>query len=320
MATEEKNYYDILEVPNTASTDEIKKSFKRLARKHHPDVGGDEAKMKEIGEAYETLSDSEKRQQYDTFLKYGAFAAAGQRGYNPWSGGAAQGGWRTTTEYGDMGTWGDIFSRIAKGEGAFGTDWEFPTRKSKTKGADVQVKLEVSFEEAFNGCNKRITVRNSDGSSQQLDVKLPAGAVEGGKLRYKGKGAAGKNGGAQGDLVVVTTIAKHFLYSRQGADVLMELPLTFDEAALGTQVTIPTPDGSQVRLRVPAGTQAGKVFLLKEKGALKVKGSGNGDLRITARIVVPTELNDDERQALEQYAIVRRKSENQINDENRFKQ
>ncbi|MDR2107842.1 MAG: J domain-containing protein [Coriobacteriales bacterium] len=310
METKEKNYYQILGVAETASAAEIKKAFKRLAREHHPDTGGDEARFKEVSEAYETLSDAEKREQYDTFLKYGAFAAAGggQGGFNPWAasgrGGASQGGWRTVTDYGDMGSWSDIFSRIAHGEGAFGTDWEFPGRK--TKGNDRQVTLEVSFEEAFNGATKRITVRGSDGTSQQLDVKVPAGAVEGGKLRYKGKGGAGSGGGAPGDLVVVTAIKPHELYSRKGANVLMELPLALDEAALGATITVPAPDGSKVRLKVPPGTQEGKVFLIKGKGAARVKGDGHGDLRVKAKIVVPEALSDAEREAFEALAQARK--------------
>jgi curved DNA-binding protein len=311
MATKEKNYYETLGVAQTASADEIKKAFKRLARKHHPDAGGEEAKFKEVSEAYETLSDAEKREQYDTFLKYGAFAAAGGGAHPPWAGGAGQqGGWRTVTDYGDMGSWSDIFSRIAHGEGAFGTDWDFPGRK--TKGADMQVTLEVSFEEAFSGATKRITVRGSDGTAQQLDIKVPAGAVEGGKLRYKGKGGAGANGAANGDLVVVTSILPHEFYRRKGADVLMDLPLAFDEAALGATITLPTPGGSKVRLKVSAGTQEGRVFRVKGKGAPKVKGDGFGDLRVTARIAMPTRLSEEQREALEAFARASRESGERI--------
>ncbi|MDR2492094.1 MAG: J domain-containing protein [Coriobacteriales bacterium] len=296
----DKNYYDVLGVQATASADEIKKAFKRLAREHHPDAGGDEAVFKEISEAYDTLSDETKRSEYDAFLRYGAFAGASGAGGGAWGArGQGSGSWQTVTDYGDMGAWGDIFSRISKGEGAFGTDWEFPRRKAK--GRDVQVTLEVSFEEAFSGAQKRVTVKTGDGSSQRLDIKIPAGAVDGGKLRYKGKGAAGQRGGAKGDLVIVTAIAPHELYERKGADVLLDLPVTIDEAALGTSIVVPAPDATKVKLRVPAATQDGQVLVVKGKGAPRVKGEGAGDLKVCVRVVVPTELNDGQRAALEAF-------------------
>jgi curved DNA-binding protein len=133
-------------------------------------------------------------------------------------------------------------------------------------------------------------------------VRVPAGAVEGGKLRYKGKGAAGTGGGAPGDLLIVTSIKPDKLYSRKGADVLMDLPLSIDEASLGAQIVVPAPDGSKVRLKVEAGTQEGKVFVLKGKGAPRVNGQGTGDLRIIARIRIPTALNSAQKTALEDFA------------------
>jgi len=255
------------------------------------------------------LSDAEKREQYDTLLRYGGFAAAnrasGGSGGFPWDVNA-QSGWHTGTGD-DEGVWSEIFSRISRGEGAFGTNWDFGPRKKK--GGDAQVTLEVSFEEAFSGTTKRVTVKTADGSSQQLDVKVPAGAVEGGKLRYKGKGGEGTGGGERGDLVIVTAIRPHELYSRRGADVLMELKLPMDDAALGASVTVPAPDGSKVRLKLPAGTQDGKVFLVKEKGAPRVNGEGFGNLRITVRIDVPEQLSVAEKQALEAYRDARKAKE-----------
>jgi curved DNA-binding protein len=296
----EKNYYDVLGVKQTASTDEIKKAFKKLARKYHPDAGGDEQKFKEISEAYEVLQDSAKRKEYDTMLKYGAFAGAagGSNRYSRGRGGGQQGNWRTTDF--DMGSIGDIFNRIRHGEGAFGTDWDFPQRAAK--GADREVTLDVSFEEAFAGAEKRIRIRTSDGTEQQMTIKVPAGAVDGGKLRYKGRGGAGQGGGANGDLVIITHIKGHELYARQGADVTMDLPLDIAEAALGCEVVIPAPDGTRVKLHVPAATQSGKVFSIKGKGAPRVKGIGNGDLKVCARVVVPEALTAAQRKALEQYA------------------
>ena len=299
----EKNYYDVLGVKEDASTDEVKKAFKKLARKHHPDAGGEEAKFKDISEAYEVLSDKDKRKEYDTFLRFGAYGgSAGSGSPFNWSGaGAGRGGsWRTVvTDFNDLGNIGDIFNRMRHGEGAFGTEWEFPQRAQK--GRDAQVTLSVSFEEAFNGATKSVTVRVDD-LSQKIEVKIPAGAVEGGKLRYKGKGGEGSGSGMRGDLIIVTSIKPHELYSRKGADVLFKLPISVAEAALGAQVIVPAPDGSMVKLHVPAGTQNGRVLVVREKGAPRVKGKGFGDLKIEVCLTMPEVLNAGQRAALEAYA------------------
>lgn len=311
VQTTDRSYYEVLGVGEKASTDEIKKAFKKLARKHHPDAGGEEALFKEISEAYEVLSDDKKRKEYDNMRRYGAFQAGGSpAGGSPFGWGGDRSGSWTVTDVGNQGgaggfsSIGDIFSRMAAGEGAFGTDWDFG--KKKVKGQDIQVTLEVTFEEAFTGAQKRVTVKSTGGSNQTIDVKVPEGAVEGGKLRYKGKGAPGSNGGEKGDLLIVTSIKPHTLYQRDGANVHMDLPLSFDEAALGTSITIPTPDGSKVKLKIPSGTQDGKVFLIKGKGAKRVGGkaasSEYGDLRAKASIAVPKELNDDQKKALEAFA------------------
>jgi curved DNA-binding protein len=294
----EKNYYEVLGVKDDASTDEIKKSFKKLARKHHPDAGGDEAQFKVISEAYEVLSDKEKRKEYDTMLKFGAFGQGG----NPF-GNAGQGGgnWRTVvTDFADMGGFGDMFERIRHGEGAFGTNWDFPQRN--LKGNDVQVTLPITFEEAFSGVEKTVTVKMGNGGEQKITVKVPAGAVNGGKLRYAGKGGEGQGGGARGDLRIITSIKEHELYSRKGANVLMDLPIGITEAALGATIIVPAPDGSKVKLRIPAATPDGKTFAIRGKGAPHVKGEGFGDLEVRVRLALPKKLNDKQREALEAFA------------------
>lgn len=313
VQTTDKTYYEVLGVDNKASTDDIKKAFKKLARKHHPDTGGNEDLFKEVSEAYEVLSDTAKRDEYDKMLRYGAFATTGGAAATqgmPFNWGGGRGGSWTVSDMGGegagggFGSMGDIFSRMASGEGAFGTDWDFG--KKKTKGQDVQVTLSITFEEAFTGTEKRVTVKSSDGVSQTIDVKVPEGAVEGGKLRYKGKGTAGANGGEKGDLLIVTAIKEHDLYRRSGADVLLDMPLSFDEAALGAQVTIPAPDGSKVKLKVPAGTQDGKVFVVKGKGAKRVGGKATsseyGDLKVKAVVSVPKKLNAAQIEALQAFA------------------
>jgi curved DNA-binding protein len=299
MVATEKNYYELLGVKETASTEEIKKAFKKLARQHHPDAGGDESQFKDINAAYEVLSDKDKRDEYDSFIKYGGYAGA-QGGASPfgWGGtGGGRGDWQATS---DFGGWGDIFDRIRHGEGAFGTEWDFPQRA--TKGRNVQVTLEVTFEEAFNGAEKRVTIRTGEGGEQTINVKVPAGAVEDGKLRYKGKGGQGSGGGDRGDLIIVTTIKPHEFYNRKGANVNLALPIGIAEAALGAQVVVPAPDGSKVKLRIPAGTKDGKTFVIRGKGAPHVKGEGFGDLKVKVRQTLPETLNDAQRAALEAFA------------------
>ena len=314
-----RTFYEILGVGEQATLDEIKKAFKKLARKHHPDAGGEEAVFKEISEAYEVLSDAEKRKEYDQLLRYGAFtggaggAGGAYGGGFPFNWGGPGGGYTVTDIGGEgrgFGSLQDILSRMAAGEGAFGTEWDFGGKKAKpnTKGQDIQVTLEVTFEEAFTGVEKRVTVKSSDGNTQTIDVKVPEGAVEGGKLRYKGKGTAGRDGGPNGDLLIVTSVKEHRFFRRNGADVLMDLPLSIDEAALGAQVAIPVPDGSRVNLKIPPGTPHDKVFLVKGKGAKRVGGkpestaSEYGDLKVRATIVVPGSLNEAQKAALEAFA------------------
>ena len=302
MVTTQKNYYDTLGVKDTASIDEIKKAFHKLALEHHPDAGGDENKFKEISEAYETLSDEAKREQYDTFLKYGAFGGTGNNAYS-WGarGGQGQGGWQTVTDYGGDGVWSSIFESMRAGEGAFGTDWEFPKRKSK-RGNDVRATLEVTFEEAFRGTEKRVSIKTGDADAQQMDIKVPPGASNNSRIRYRGKGNAGARGGQRGDLLIAVSIKPHEFYSRDGADVLLDLPVSVAEAALGTQIVVPAPDGSKVKLRIPAATQEGATLVIKGKGAPRLNGEGSGDLRVTARLVIPKELNEKQQAALKAYA------------------
>ena len=297
------DYYKILGVSRSASADEIKKAYRKLARTNHPDAGGDEEKFKEINEAYEVLSDDKKRKIYD---QYGT-ANENQIPYG-WGG---QGGQGYTVNMGDFGSWADILESIRSGEGAFGgfdfTDFMTGAAAQRgpvpRAGKDMSVNMEVSFEEAFNGCEKRVTVRvPGKPEAETLTVKVPAGAVNNGRVRLRGHGAPGENGGANGDLLITTKIKPHPTYKRDGADVLMEVPVSIDKAALGATVEIPTPDGKKARVKVPAGCQDGTELKLTGKGAPKVKGDGNGNLRITVRVRVPETLNDKQREALEAFA------------------
>lgn len=356
------NYYDILGVKKDASADDIKKAFRRLARKHHPDAGGSEEKFKEINEAYEILSDSEKRAQYDQYGQYfgGQMPPSGPGGPGAgWPGGPGAGGVHV-----DVGDLGDIFGSVFGGGGGFGAQRGPQPRR----GRDVEVALDLTFDSALKGSSAKVEIERAEqcatckgtgakpgtskvtcstcsgsGSVSQgqgmfgfsrpcprcegsgtvieqpcaacrgagkvvrrkpVTVNVPAGATDGGRLRFKGKGESGVNGGPAGDLYVVTRIQPHPYFGRDGADVTMELPVTIAEAALGAQITIPTPDGTKLKLKVPAGTQSGKVFRFKGKGAPKLKGSGTGDLRVKAKVVVPEELTAEQTELLEQFSAM----------------
>lgn len=301
------DYYKTLGVPRDADADTIKKAFRKLARKHHPDAGGDEAKFKEINEAYEVLSDEKKRKLYDQYgtanenqIPFGGGAWQGQGG-NPFGG----------SGFGGFGSWADILESIRNGEGAFGTEWNFggqgqtyQARPKPQKGADKNVTMTVMFDEAFKGCEKKVRIGKAGTTEKEtLSIKIPAGAVEGGRVRLKGKGAPGIQGGPAGDLLVNIHIADHPLFKRDKADVLMDVPITFAEAALGTQIVVPTPEGKKVSIKVPAGCESGTVLKVKGKGAPRLgKGAtGTGDLLLTLHVAVPKTLNDKQKEALEAF-------------------
>ncbi len=294
----QKNFYDVLGVKRDASDKEIKTAFRKLAQKYHPDAGGDEAKFKEISEAYDTLSDPKKRKEYDQLLMFGGIPGAGGAGGYTYTGNPGAGGWS------------DIFSSIFNGEGAFGSDWATNfggmggggrAASRPRRGGDLSLTVDVSAEDAFRGVTHKVTYRiPSTGEQQTITVSVPAGAVDGGKLRYKRRGEYGANGGERGDLVVTTHVAEHPLFKRKGADVTMKLPISVAEAALGCTVEVPTPGGATVRLKVPAGTQSGKTFRFKEMGAPDVKHRGRtGALLVTVEVAVPTKLSAAEREAFE---------------------
>lgn len=312
-----KNFYDILGVKRDASDAEIKKAFRKLAQKHHPDTGGDEKKFKEISEAYETLSNPQKRKEYDQILMFGGipgadFGGDGGRGraytytnvggdfsgfdFSDIFGGGAPGG-APGQGGGGQGFSGFDFSDIFGGMGgASGARSRGPA-----KGQDLSMSINITAKEALDGIEQKITYRiPSTGQEETLTVKVPAGAVNGGKLRYKKRGEYGPNGGARGDLVITTNVAEHRLFKREGADIRMEVPISIYEATLGATIDIPTPQGKTVRLKVPKGTQDGKVFRFKDLGAANVKKKGaKGALLVKVKIEIPKNVNKEERELLE---------------------
>lgn len=363
-----KNYYDILGVKKDASADEIKKAFRQLARKHHPDAGGSEEKFKEINEAYEVLSNAEKRAEYDQYGQYfggNVPPGAGAPGGTGWPGG---GGYTYQhVDLGDLGDLGDVFGSMFGGGGFGGS-----ARKRQPqahRGRDLTYELTVDFDEALSGVSTKVDVQRAEacaackgtgakpgtspitcptcsgsghvsqgqglfgvsrtcprcsGSGTVIEdpcttckgkgtvvrtkpvtVNIPPGVTDGGKLRFKGKGEPGQGGGPAGDLYVVTHIKPHPYYTRDGADVLMELPIAMTEAALGTEVTIPVPGGGKVKLKVAPGTQDGKVHRIAGKGAPKLKGKGKGDLKVRTKIVVPQKLTTEQKELLKRFASSR---------------
>ena len=355
MATIPKNPYEVLGVPKTASADEIKKAYRKLARENHPDRNpGDSAaeeRFKEVQGAYDLLSDPKKRKQYDTF------GAANGRGGPGFGAGNVRFGDFNIDDFGDLGDFlGGLFGGGRASAGG--------ARQSRSqRGNDVEVEVNLSFEDSLKGietkipvtletvcsechgsgakagtapkicpeCNGRGVVAESQGffalsqpcprcrgngtviedpcprchgsgrerRTKRYTVKIPAGVKDGTRIRLKGKGEAGFNGGEAGDLFVVTRVRPSKLYDRRGNDLVVDVPVTFAEAALGAEVDVPTPDGP-ITLKIKPGTQDGTLLRVKGKGAPKLKGLGRGDVLARVRVTVPKRLKKRERELLEQ--------------------
>ena len=351
MATSVKSPYEAIGVPKTASDDEIKKAYRKLARQYHPDRNpGDasaEERFKEVQTAYDILSDPEKRRAYDSFGASGA-RVGGSPGF---------GGMRF--EEFNLGDLGDLLG------GMFGGARQ--TTRRPVRGDDLETRVRISFEDSLSGAQVRVPVevdsvcsacrgtgaepgtspvvcpecggrgvvsdaqglfafsqpcprchgngsivespcRRCHGSGREratkrFSVKIPAGAKTGTRIRLKGKGEAGHNGGPAGDLYVVVDVDPSPLFQRRGSDLVLEVPVTFAEAALGASVEIPTPDGP-VSLKIPAGTEGGKLLRVKGRGAPHLKGNGRGDLLARVKVTVPKKLSKAEKEALESYLKV----------------
>ena len=284
---DKRDYYEVLGIDKSASADDIKKAYRKKAKEFHPDLHpGDkecEQKFKEVNEAYEVLSDADKRAKYD---QYG-FAA-----FDPSS-------FQSSAE--GFGGFADILNDLFGG-GFGGSGFGQQRAPRPQQGRDMNVTLNVSFDEAFNGCTKKVSVKVPGSSAAEtLDVKVPAGAVSGGRVRFRGKGAAGANGGANGDLLVTTKISDHPIFSRDGADVLMTVPVTVSEAVLGANIVVPAPDGTKIRIKVPAGSQEGTQLRIGGKGAPDVKGGPQGSLRITLHVEMPKDLSPEQKKAMEDF-------------------
>jgi molecular chaperone DnaJ len=357
--------YDTLGLKKGASEEEIKKAYRKLAAKYHPDRNpGDatsEEKFKEVQNAYDTLSDPEKRKLYDRFG-----TTNGRPGFDP-SGFNFPGGGNFRVE--DLGDLGDLFGGLG---GLFGRGGTRTRRPQPERGPDIEAVVNLSFEDSLRGletkipvevttacrecggtgaqpgtapvicpqCNGRGVVSESQGlfalsqpcprcrgngtvieqpcakcggtgqerRTKRYSVKIPAGAKDGTRIRLKGKGEPGANGGPPGDLFVVTRVAPSKLFDRRGNDLVIDVPVTYPEAALGTTVEVPTPYGERLSLKVKPGSQDGTLLRMRGHGAPKLSGSGKGDLLARLRLSVPKKLSKREREALEEFKKLSREN------------
>jgi molecular chaperone DnaJ len=346
-----RDYYEVLGVSREASPEEIKKAFRKLAFQYHPDRNrdGDAAdKFKEVNEAYEILSDADKRAAYDRYGHSGAEGMFG-RGFEGFG----------------FGDYGDIFEDFFNFFSGAGTT----TRQAPRRGNDLRYRINITFEEAALGCEKEISIsrtevcgtchgtRSKPGSQpvrctacngtgqvrrvqrslfgqfvntavcgqchgegtiitepcqdckgsglqkqkRNISVKVPAGVDDGNGIRLSGEGDAGSRGGSPGNLYVVISVARHEFFTREGDNVIFELPVNFAQAALGTEVEVPTLYG-ETRLKIPAGSQNGKVFKLNNKGIPHLRSGGRGDHLVVLRVVTPESLSKEQRKLFEDLA------------------
>lgn len=283
-----KDYYDILGVSREAGAGEIKKAYRKLARKYHPDVNVNskeaEARFKEISEAYEVLSDPDKRKQYDLFGRNGGRSGFGSSGKHYTSYGPGFEGFNVHFG-GGGGSFQDIFEDLFQATRG-------GRRAGPIKGNDIQYTMEISFEDAVRGLTTRIGLNN-----EKISVKIPPGVDNGSRVRIAGKGEPGMSGGPRGDLFIITKVRPHPYFERKGDNIYLEVPVTFAEAALGTKIRVPTVDG-MIQLSIPPGTQSGQKLRIKGKGVPSLSGGGRGDQYVIVRIAVPKHLDERSEQLI----------------------
>jgi curved DNA-binding protein len=314
MAAQFRDYYETLGVPKSATADDIKSSFRKLARKHHPDLAKDkkaaEEKFKEINEAYEVLSDPEKRRKYD---EYGAnWQHAGNGfggGASAQAGGFAGGG----SPFGGAGAGGDFHfggtgysdffeqffgTRRGRGYGG-GVDFE----ETPQRGRDVEADILVTLDEVLNGATRQISFRKGNSPDvQTYTVKIPKGVREGQRIRLAGQGGSGGARGEAGDLYLRVKLQQHPDYRFEGADIHYEAEIPAWRAVLGGELTIPTPDG-RAKLKIPAGTQNGRKFRIPGRG-LPEKGGTRGDFYAVAEISIPESVTPEQKELWEKLSLL----------------
>ena len=311
MAQEKRDYYEVLGVSKGASDAEIKKAYRKLAMKYHPDYNpGDkdaEAKFKEINEANEVLSDPKKRQLYDQYGFAGVdptYAAQNGGGPGGFSGFGGDG-----VDLGDI--FGDIFGG---GFGGFGGSSRQANPNAPRKGQDIRVRITLSFDEAVHGCKKNITITRQQECTECHGSGCAAGTSPetcpdcGGRgwgwtkprPPQSGQGDAGTNGGPAGDVIVMVSVRPSEVFQRDGYDVWVTVPITYSQAVLGDSVTVPSIDG-KVEYTVPEGTQSGTTFRLRGKGIQYLNGRGRGDMYVKCEVEIPKKLNKAQRDALKKF-------------------
>ena len=367
-----RDYYEVLGVNKNATDDELKKAYRKLAKKYHPDANPDnkkeaEEKFKEVNEAYETLSDPQKRRMYDQF------GADGPQGFGGGQGPFGQGGYYSYSSSGfngfdDFGDLGDIFSSFFGG--GFGGRSSSRKQNGPRKGADLNLRMEITFEQAFSGVEKEITVTRDEicdhchgtgakpgtsvtkctmcnGTGQvtqvqntilgqmqtrrtctachgtgevikepceichgrgtvrkqpRIKVKIPAGIDDNQTVVLRGEGEPGQKGGPKGDLYITVRIKKHSIFTRNGNNVMCEVPITITQATLGADLEIPMVDGTKVSYKIPDGTQTGTKFVIRNKGFKSVNSSSIGDFVFTVNVQTPKKLTKEQRELLIQLA------------------
>ena len=369
-----RDYYEVLGVNKNATDEELKKAYRKLAKKYHPDANPDnkaeaEAKFKEVNEAYETLSDPQKRRMYDQFGPDGPQGFGGGAG-GPFGG---QGGYYSYSSsgfdgFGDFGDLGDIFSSFFGG--GFGGRSSSKRQNGPRKGADLNLRMEITFEQAYLGVEKEVTVTRNEtcdtchgtgakpgttvtkcgvchGTGQvtqvqntilgqmqttrtcsachgtgevikepcetcrgkgtvrkqpKIKVKIPAGINDGQTVVLRGEGEPGEKGGTKGDLYITISIRKHSIFTRNGNNVMCEVPITITQATLGAELEIPMVDGSKEYYRIPEATQTGTRFTIRNKGFKSVNSSTIGDFVFTVIVQTPKRLSKEQRELLVQLA------------------
>jgi curved DNA-binding protein len=319
MAAQFRNYYETLGVSKTASADEIKSAFRKLARKHHPDLAKDkkaaEEKFKEINEAYEVLSDPEKRKKYDEYgsdWQHAGTGFPGSRGggrgpggSGGFGGGGFAGGDASEFHFGGTG-YSDFFEQFfgtRRGRGFSGGGGGVDFEETPQRGRDVEADILVTLDEVLQGATRQISFRKGNSPDiQTYTVKIPKGVREGQRIRLAGQGGTGGASGQSGDLYLRVKLQQHPDYRFEGADIHRETDVPAWQAVLGGEITIPTPDG-RVKLKIPAGTQNGRKFRIPGRG-LPEKGGSRGDFYAVVEIAIPESITEEQKTLWEQLAAL----------------
>ncbi len=305
-----RDYYKILGVNRNATDDEIKKAYRRLARKYHPDVNpGDETaadRFKEINEAYQVVGDSEKRSKYDQFgsdwEKYGSFDEAFRRT------GAASAGRSSAAgfDFAGFGGFSDFFEALFGGGVATATRQSGSVRSRRS--ADIEHDIDIPLPEVMNGATRVLNLRipELDGKvrNRRLEVKIPAGVRDGSRIRVAGEGEH-KGDGLRGDLFLKVRVSPENGFERRGSDVITDLPIPLSESLLGSNASVKNLDGSTLTVKIPPETSEGSMLRLRGQGLPTLNGSDRGDLLVRINVTLPKNLNSEERQLIYQFGMGR---------------